>query len=134
MAAADSNAPKAAPKQNRKAFVRTEIPVIERATSVVIVVLLCLIGGAIWWKGKHFDPGVYSLRTEALKSTVSNPDGKAATLKGETDSGNELTSAAPVAAANKKSAGETGYGTEGGAASTEAGNASASHAPVKAEP
>ena len=134
MAAADSNAPKAAPKPNRKAFVRTEIPIVERATSVVIVVLLCLIGGAVWWKGKHFDPGVYILRTEALKSTVSNPEGKAATLKGETDSGNELTSAAPVAAANKKLSGETGYGAEEGGAPAEAGNASASPSPVKGEP
>src|ERR1017187_3414611 len=106
MAAADSNAPKAAPKPNRKAFVRTEIPIVERATSVAIIVLLCLIGGAGWWKGKHFDPGVYILRPEPGKSAVSNPEGKPAALKGETDSGNKLPSAPPLAASTKTLSGE----------------------------
>jgi hypothetical protein len=121
------------PARNRKAFVRTQIPFVERAASVLIVVLLAAIGIAIWLKGKHFDPGVYSLRTDALKSTISNPEGKASTLRADTDVGNELTSANPaaVAAANtKSSAAESGYGGEesGGAAS------SAARPAVKGEP
>lgn len=118
------------PARNRKTFVRTQVPLVERAASVMVVVLLIAIGLAIWIKGKHFDPGVYSLRTEALKSTVSNPEGKAATLRAETDVGNEMTSANPAAAASKKSAEGSGYDAEesGGEASSTA------RPPVKGEP
>lgn len=31
--------------------------------------LLAVIGAAVWIKGRNFDPGLYSLRAEALKST-----------------------------------------------------------------
>jgi hypothetical protein len=125
--------PSKTPARNRKAFVRTQIPFVERAASVLIVVLLASVGTAIWLKGKRFDPGVYSLRTDALKSTVSNPEGKAATLRADTDVGNELTSANPAAvaaASTKSSTVESGYGGEesGGAAS------SAPRPAVKGEP
>ena len=134
MAASDLNAPKPAPKPNRKVFVRTNISIVERAASVLIVALLLGIGAAIWWKGKHFDPGVYSLRTDALKSTVAHPEGKAATLRGETDSANELSPAASVTASAKKPAEESGYGMEESGVSAEAAHGSATPAPVTGQP
>ncbi len=92
-------ASKAGPKQNRKAFVRTKIPFVERVSTVVVLLLIAGVGVAIWWKGKRYDPGRYMLRTEALKSTISTPEGKASTLRGDTDAGNELSSGALPAAA-----------------------------------
>ncbi len=53
----------------RKAFKRTKVSRTERITSLAIVALLAAIGIAIWVNGRHFDPGLYSLRPEALKST-----------------------------------------------------------------
>lgn len=99
-----------APARSRNKFVRPRIPLVERVASVVIVVLLAGIGAAVWIKGKHFDPGIYSLRADALKSTVSHPEGKAATLRAETDTGNELSSVAVIAAAKPEA--ESGDGAE----------------------
>ena len=68
-------------KGSRSAFVRTAVPPIERVLSVLIVCLIAGIGVAVWVKGHHFDPGLYSLRTDALDSTVSAVTGKASTLR-----------------------------------------------------
>ena len=64
---------------NRRQFVRTKISLGERITSVVIVVLLAGIGIAIAIKGKHFDPNLFAVRTESLKSTAAAVEGKAGT-------------------------------------------------------
>ena len=68
-------------KGSRSAFVRIRIPVIERVLSILILCLIAGIGGAIWYAGHHFDPGLYSLRTEALDSTTSAVNGKSGTLR-----------------------------------------------------
>lgn len=68
---------------NRKEFVRTKVSQAERVSSVVIITLLGVIAVALWWKGKNFDPGRYALRTEALKSTAEEVEGKAGTLWGD---------------------------------------------------
>jgi hypothetical protein len=57
------------PRSGRKAFKRTGVSVRERVTSLSIVGLLVAIGVAVWIAGRNFDPGLYSPRTEALKST-----------------------------------------------------------------
>jgi hypothetical protein len=67
-------------KGSRSAFVRTRVPAVERVLSILIVCLIAGVGGAIWYAGDHFDPGIYSLRTEALDSTASVVAGKASTL------------------------------------------------------
>ena len=64
---------------NRRQFVRTNIPLAERVASVVIVVLLAGIGIAIAIKGKHFDPNLFTVRTDSLKSTAAAVEGKAGT-------------------------------------------------------
>jgi hypothetical protein len=88
-------------KGSRSAFVRTSVPVIERVFSILIVCLLAGIGVAIWEKGRHFDPGLYSLPTDALDSTAAAVTGKAATLQAEASQDSAATTVptpAPAAA------------------------------------
>ena len=77
---AGSGVPPPKRKGSRSAFVRTKVSGTERVISVVIVCLLVGIGAALWRAGHHWDPGIYSLRTEALDSTMAAVDGKASTL------------------------------------------------------
>src|ERR1019366_5735831 len=64
---------------SRREFVRTKIPLSERIASVVIVVLMAGIGILIAIKGKHFDPNLFAVRTDSLKSTSAAVEGKAGT-------------------------------------------------------
>jgi len=75
--------PQQTPRKSRKSFVRTQVRLGERIAGITIVCLLVAIGTAIWIKGQHFDPNIYSLRADALKTTSSVVDGKLATLKGD---------------------------------------------------
>lgn len=95
---------------NRKAFRRTKVSLVERISSLVIVLLLAGIAVAIWWKGRHFDPSRFQPRTDALKSTVADVAGKAGTVP-ETGNGAGETPAATVAAS---AASESTGGAEGG--------------------
>jgi hypothetical protein len=74
------------PTGNRKTFRRTKVSAVERMASLVIVVLIAVIGAVIWWKGRHFDPNRFALRTDALKSTVQEVKGKSGTVSA-TDAG-----------------------------------------------
>jgi len=113
-------APKPAPR-GRKAFVRTEVPALERVASIVILGLLVVIGGAVWYKGLHFDPALYSLRSDALKSTASEVQGKGATARsGGSGEGGDTASkadapksaaAGPVEAASEPEPSESGGGS-----------------------
>ncbi len=100
-------------KGSRSAFVRTSVPVLERVLSVFIVCLIAGIGVAVWEKGRHFDPGIYSLRDDELDSTAAAVTGKAATLRGDggADGGDKSVAAASVAPAAA-----AGEGDGGGAA------------------
>ena len=73
------------PKGNRRDFIRTEVPTTERISSIIIVLLIVAAGVAIWIKGKHFDPGRYALRPEALSGTATEVEGKAGTLRATGD-------------------------------------------------
>ena len=64
---------------NRRQFVRTQVPLAERVASGVIVLLMAGIGIAIAIKGKHFDPNLFAVRTDSLKSTATAVEGKAGT-------------------------------------------------------
>jgi len=73
-------------RTGRSAFKRTKVSTLERVISVSIVGLLAAIGIAVWIAGRNFDPGLYSLRTEALKSTeaqVRPPEKSAVAAKAE---------------------------------------------------
>jgi hypothetical protein len=74
------------PTGNRKAFRRTKVSAVERGASLTMVLLLGVIGGVIWWKGRHFDPNRFALRTDALKSTAAEVKGKSGTV-GTADAG-----------------------------------------------
>jgi hypothetical protein len=91
---------------------------VERVSSLAIVVLLVVIGAAIGWKGKHFDPNRFALNPAALKSTAADVKGKDGTVAGPgTGSGETPAAITPAPAAT--SAGEEGSG-EGAAAATPA--------------
>ncbi|MGA2279259.1 MAG: DUF6599 family protein [Verrucomicrobiota bacterium] len=105
-------APVAAPPPagNRKTFRRTRIPAAERAAGVVIVVLLGVIGVAIFIKGRHYDPGRFMLRTSALQSTAAEVKGKSGTAGGADVASGISSSAMTPAPATSESEGEPAEG------------------------
>ena len=67
----------------RKQFVRTRVPLAEIISGAVILLLLVVIGFAVYHKGKVFDPSRYNIRTEALKTTAAAVEGKSGTVPAE---------------------------------------------------
>jgi len=117
----------------RKAFVRTRVPWIERAISLVILFLLAAIAGAVWFAGKTADPDRYKVRIGTLQSTASAVEGKAGTARSE----EAPAVGATIAPAAKEPAAETRPPVAGdgyGEAETPAPNAAAGAAPTKKEP
>jgi predicted secreted protein len=100
----------------RKEFVRTRVPLAERISSIVIIVLLAGIGVAIAIKGKHFNPDIFAVRTDSLKSTAAAVEGKAGTAPStpENTAENPASAEAPKSVAEKP-AGAADASTEGGA-------------------
>jgi hypothetical protein len=70
------------PTGNRKTFRRTKVSSAERVASLFILVLLVVIGVAIWLKGKHYDPDRFTLNIDALKSTAVAVEEKSGTAQG----------------------------------------------------
>jgi hypothetical protein len=60
----------------RKQFVRTRVPLAETISGAIILVLLVVIGVAIYHKGKVYDPNLYAVRTDSLKGTAAPVEGK----------------------------------------------------------
>ena len=105
----------------RKQFVRTRVPAAESLASVIILLLLVAIGFAIYHKGKVFDPNLYAVRTDSLKSTAAPVVGKDGTARSGPAAGTSAAETpAPVAAPAAESsavAGEnSGEGGGGGSA------------------
>ena len=98
---------------NRKEFIRTQVPMAEYAAGAIILLLLAGIGIAIAIKGRHFNPDLYTVRTDSLSGTATAVEGKSGTVR--------ETVAAPVAA------------TTAPAADSTAETASASSTPAAAE-
>jgi len=90
---------------NRREFVRIKIPLAERIASIVIIFAMAGIGVAIAIKGRHFDPNLFAVRTDSLKSTASAVEGKAGTARStpETKPAAENSVAAKPAAAEEGS-------------------------------
>jgi len=63
----------------RKRFVRTHVPAAETFAGAIILLLLMVIGVTIYHKGKVFDPNLYAVRTDSLKSTAAPVVGKGGT-------------------------------------------------------
>jgi len=85
------------PTGNRKTFRRTKVSLLERVASLIIVVLLVVIGTAIWLKGKHYNPDRFALNADALKATSSAVEGKSGTVRGVDVSPGETKAAAEPA-------------------------------------
>ena len=79
----------------RKQFVRTRVPAVESIAGAIILLLLVAIAVAILHKGKVFDPNLYAVRTDSLKSTAAPVTGKSGTAP----SAPEPRTLAPVAPA-----------------------------------
>jgi len=113
------------PTGNRKTFRRTKVSPVERVASLITVALLGVIGVAIWYQGKHYNPDRFALRTDALKSTVAEVKGKSGTVGGtETGTGD---TPAPLKTQN------SGEG-EAGAEPAEGSGAAAAAPVAKGEP
>ena len=117
---------------NRRQFVRTKIPLAERVASGVIIFALAGIGAAIAFKGRHFDPNLFAVRTDSLKSTTAAVEGKNGTVRSlaGTQLGEDGAAAAPAKTVTEKSAGGEEGSAEGGAE----GNTAAPKPAVKGEP
>jgi hypothetical protein len=112
----------------RKEFVRSNVPLAESVASAIILLLLVASGFAIWHKGKVFDPNLYSVRTDALKSTALAVEGKNGTAP------SAAVPDAPTSAEPQKIAAENATGE---AAAPDAGAEGSSDAPkpaAKGEP
>ena len=110
---------------NRREFVRTKIPPAERIASVVIIFLMVGIGIVIAIKGKHFDPNLFAVRTDSLKSTAAAVEGKAGTA---------LSAPATKPAGEKTVAEKPAAGEEGAAEGGAEGSVAAAKPAVKGEP
>jgi hypothetical protein len=69
------------PARNRRAFVRTDVSLAERAVSGFLLAVLAGIAATIWYKGQHYDAGRFVLRTEALTTTADAVEGKRGTIR-----------------------------------------------------
>jgi hypothetical protein len=84
----------------RKQFVRTRVPVAESVSGAFILLLIVAIGLAVWHKGKVFDPNLYSVRNDALKSTAIAVEGKGGTALSASET-KTVSAEAPIATAEK---------------------------------
>ena len=71
--------PKPSRSGNRREFVRTAVPVAERVASVVILLVIAGVAGEVYYQGHHFDPNLYTPKSEALQSTALAVAGKSGT-------------------------------------------------------
>jgi len=116
---------------NRREFVRTQVPLAERAGSVIILLLLAAIAVILAIKGRHFNPDLFTVRTDSLKATASAVAGKTGTALAA-PIGQPAT---PVAAESASPVAETAVaGTEAGAEGGAEGAAAAPKPAEKGEP
>ena len=118
---------------NRKEFVRTKVPLAEHIASIIIILLLAAIGVAIAIKGRHFDPNLFAVRTDSLKSTLAAVAGKAGTAPSQAASQTAGVEAVPATPA-KTIAGKSASGEEGAGEGGAEGSSAASKPPLKGEP
>ena len=123
-------APVAKRKGSRSSFVRTAVPPIERVLSVLIVGLIAGIGVAIWIKGHHWDPNIYSLPDDAMNSTATAVSGKASTLRVDEAQASEGAAAQTATAAVSTSTGAAAPGASQPAAASSGDDAEGSGAPA----
>lgn len=121
----------------RKQFVRTRVPAAENIAAAIILVLLAVIAAALYHKGKVFDPNLYAVRTDSLKSTAAPVAGKAGTAPSTPESGAAPTAASKISAPTAAESSETTPATAAPEAPAEGGaeaGADAAKPAVKNEP
>ena len=89
----------------RREFVRTRVPAAESIASAIILLLMVAIGFAICHKGKTFDPNLYSVRTDSLKSTAVAVEGKGGTARSAPET-KAVAAETPKAVVEKTAGGE----------------------------
>jgi hypothetical protein len=107
----------------RKQFVRTRVPAAESFASALILLALVVIACAILHKGRVYDPNLYAVRTDSLKSTAAAVTGKAGTAPAAPAAAIPAAVTEPAPAAEAAPAGEGASaegGSEGGTASSKA--------------
>jgi hypothetical protein len=82
-------------------FLRTRVPPAERVVSVAVVCLLAAIAVAIFIEGKHYDPNLFSVSVEALKTTTA---GKSSGPLASSDTGEEAGTSAETGATSSSAA------------------------------
>ena len=118
---------------NRKEFVRTKVPLAESIASASIILLMAAIGVAIAIKGRHFDPNLFAVRTDSLKSTIAAVAGKGGTVPSQAASQTAEVEAAPATPA-KSVAGKSASGEEGAGEGGAEGSSAAAKPSAKGEP
>ena len=74
--------------------------------------MLVVIGGAIWFKGKHYNPDRFALNVNSLKATAAAVEGKSDTVRGADASPGKTTAAAKTQAMGEgEAAGEPAEGS-----------------------
>ena len=120
---------------NRKEFVRAKVPLAEYIASAIIILLMAAIGVAIAIKGRHFDPNLFAVRTDSLKSTIAAVAGKGGTAPSQAASQTAEVETVPVtptkAVAGKSASGEEGAGEGGAESSSAAAKPSAKGEPME---
>jgi hypothetical protein len=116
----------------RKQFVRTRVPAAESIAGAIILLLLLVIAVAIVHKGKVFDPNLYAVRTDSLKSTAAPVTGKSGTVPSAPET-KPLASAAPIPAAASAAESPPAAGENSGEGGGE-GSGAAPKPALKGEP
>ena len=114
----------------RKEFIRTRVPMAESVSSAVILVLIAGIGFAVWHKGKVFDPNLYSVRNDALKSTALAVEGKGGTALSAPET-KAVSAEAPKAEAEKTGGAEEPAPDAGAEGSSDAPKPAAKGEPME---
>ena len=121
----------------RKQFVRTRVPAAENIAAAVILALLAVIAATLYHKGKVFDPNLYAVRTDSLKSTAAPVAGKAGTAPSTAEAGAAPTVAPKASApapAESSEAAPAAAAPEGPAEGGAEAGADAAKPAVKNEP
>ena len=114
----------------RKEFVRTNVSASERIASAIIFLLVIAIGFAIYHQGKNFDPNLYAVRTDSLKSTAVAVEGKGGTARSAPET-KSVAAEAPKAVAEKSASSEEASPEGGAEGSTAAPKSAAKDEPME---
>ena len=100
----------------RKQFVRTRIPPAEKIVSGVILLMIGVIGLAVYFQGKHYNPDRYLVSAASLKSTEAAVKGKSDTIVSSSSSTLAQENSSTQAKSSSATAGPAGNNSQSKAA------------------